>query len=135
MRVVRMARPAMNRGNRIQRAGFMSRRQECEHPSPRKESVGRRPARDGRLAASDGRRPIDASPQIVLRISDDVSYMHRAFNDFDQAVRSAEAFAAAGFAVAMVSATGRFLMGFRAKADRSRAESPTPPRPGTVQGI
>jgi hypothetical protein len=38
--------------------------------------------------------------------------MHRSFNDFTQAVRSAEAYAGAGFAVAMISATGRFLMGF-----------------------
>ena len=38
--------------------------------------------------------------------------MHRAFSDFAQAVRSAEAYAGAGFMVAMISATGRFLMGF-----------------------
>ena len=53
-----------------------------------------------------------ASPTILLRISDGSVHMHRAFNDFSQAVRSAEAFAGAGFAVAMISATGRFLMGF-----------------------
>ena len=38
--------------------------------------------------------------------------MHRTFSDFSQAVRAAEAYAGAGFAVAMISATGRFLMGF-----------------------
>ena len=52
------------------------------------------------------------SPTIVLRISDGGEYMHRAFNDFHQATRSAEAFAGAGFAVAMVSATGQFLQRF-----------------------
>ena len=41
--------------------------------------------------------------------------MHRSFNDFPQAERSAQAFAGAGFAVAMMSATGRFLMGFDPK--------------------
>jgi hypothetical protein len=38
--------------------------------------------------------------------------MHRSFNDFSQAHRSAEAYAGAGFSVAMISATGRFLMAF-----------------------
>jgi hypothetical protein len=38
--------------------------------------------------------------------------MHRAFSDFTQAMSAAEAYAGAGFVVAMVSATGRFLMGF-----------------------
>jgi hypothetical protein len=38
--------------------------------------------------------------------------MHRSFNDFSQASRSAEAYAGAGFNVSMISATGRFLMGF-----------------------
>ena len=58
------------------------------------------------------RRPISASPTILLRISDGTSHMHRSFNDFNQAVRSAEAYAGAGFTVAMISATGRYLMGF-----------------------
>ncbi|MBV8075933.1 MAG: hypothetical protein JO284_06040 [Planctomycetaceae bacterium] len=58
------------------------------------------------------RRPISASPTILLRISDGMSHMHRSFNDFSQAVRSAEAYAGAGFTVAMISATGRYLMGF-----------------------
>jgi hypothetical protein len=58
------------------------------------------------------RRPISASPTILLRISDGTSHMHRSFNDFSQAVRSAEAYAGAGFTVAMISATGRYLMGF-----------------------
>ena len=56
-----------------------------------------------------------ASPTILLRISDGSVHMHRSFNDFAQAVRSAEAFAGAGFTVAMMAATGRFLMGFEPK--------------------
>jgi phosphoserine phosphatase len=56
-----------------------------------------------------------SSPTIVLRISDGSAHMHRSFNDFPQAVRSAEAFAKAGFSVAMISATGRFLMEFDAR--------------------
>ncbi len=52
------------------------------------------------------------SPTILLRISDGTFHMHRAFSDFAQAQRSAEAFAGAGYAVAMMSATGRFLLGF-----------------------
>jgi hypothetical protein len=54
-----------------------------------------------------------ASPTVLLRISDGSHHMHRSFNDFSQALQSAEAFAGAGFKVAMISATGRFLMGFR----------------------
>jgi hypothetical protein len=38
--------------------------------------------------------------------------MHRSFNDFNQANQSAEAYAGAGFSVSMISATGRYLMGF-----------------------
>lgn len=52
------------------------------------------------------------SPTILLRVSDGSFHMHRAFNDFQQASRSAEAYAGAGFSVAMMSATGRFLMSF-----------------------
>jgi hypothetical protein len=52
------------------------------------------------------------SPTVVLRISDGSCQVCRAFSDFGQAVRSAEAYAGAGFMVAMISATGRFLMGF-----------------------
>ena len=52
------------------------------------------------------------SPTILLRISDGTFHMHRSFSDFGQAYRSAEAYAGAGFMVAMISATGRFLMGF-----------------------
>jgi len=59
--------------------------------------------------------PRSASPTILLRISDGSVHMHRSFNDFSQAVRSAEAFAGAGFSVAMMAATGRFLMGFEPK--------------------
>jgi hypothetical protein len=44
--------------------------------------------------------------------------MHRSFCDFSQAVRSAEAYAGAGFTVAMISATGRYLMGFEPRGQR-----------------
>jgi hypothetical protein len=53
-----------------------------------------------------------SSPTILLRITDGTFHMHRAFNDFAPALRSAEAYAGAGFSVAMISATGRFLMAF-----------------------
>ena len=52
------------------------------------------------------------SPTILLRVSDGTYHTHRSFSDFSQATRSAEAYARAGFNVAMISATGRFLMGF-----------------------
>ena len=58
------------------------------------------------------------SPTILLRISDETFHMHRSFNDFAQASRSAEAYAGAGFSVAMISATGRFLMAFEARRHR-----------------
>ncbi len=58
------------------------------------------------------------SPTILLRISDESFHMHRSFNDFAQANRSAEAYAGAGFSVAMISATGRFLMAFEARQHR-----------------
>jgi hypothetical protein len=61
------------------------------------------------------------SPTILLRISDGAFHMHRSFNDFGQAHRSAEAYAGAGFSVAMISATGRFLMAFDARARRAPA--------------
>ncbi len=64
------------------------------------------------------RRPISASPTILLRVSDDTFHMHCSFNDFSQAVRSAEAYAGAGFTVAMISATGRYLMGFDPRVRR-----------------
>ncbi len=64
------------------------------------------------------RRPISASPTILLRISDGTFHMHRTFSDFSQAVRSAEAYAGAGFSVSMISATGRFLMGFDPRKQR-----------------
>ncbi len=63
-------------------------------------------------------RSRSVSPMILLRISDGTSHMHRSFNDFTQAVRSAEAYAGAGFAVSMISATGRFLMGFEPRGAR-----------------
>jgi hypothetical protein len=52
------------------------------------------------------------SPTVLLRISDGTVSIHRSFSDFSQATRSAEAYAGAGYAVAMISATGRFLMNF-----------------------
>jgi hypothetical protein len=58
------------------------------------------------------------SPTILLRISDETFHMHRSFNDFAQANQSAEAYAGAGFSVAMISATGRFLMAFEARRHR-----------------
>lgn len=57
-------------------------------------------------------KPQSVSPTIVLRISDGTSHMHRSFSDFNQACHSAEAYAGAGFSVAMISATGRFLMSY-----------------------
>jgi len=65
------------------------------------------------IAMSNGSR--SESPTILLRISDGSFHMHRSFSDFSQAHRSAEAFAGAGYAVAMISATGRFLLGFDAR--------------------
>lgn len=50
------------------------------------------------------------SPMVLLRVSDGTFHMHRSFSDFSQATRSAEAYAGAGFHVAMISATGRFLL-------------------------
>ena len=58
------------------------------------------------------------SPTILLRITDGSFHMHRSFSDFTQAVRSAEAYASAGFTVAMISATGRYLMGFEPRDQR-----------------
>jgi len=57
------------------------------------------------------------SPTLLLRISDGSYHMHRSFNHFDQALHSAQAFAGAGFSVAMISATGQFLMSFEAKKE------------------
>jgi hypothetical protein len=57
-------------------------------------------------------------PTVLLRISDGTSHAHRAFSDFGQAVRSAEAYAGAGYCVAMMSATGRFLMDFEPRDRR-----------------
>jgi hypothetical protein len=62
-----------------------------------------------------------SSPTILLRITDGTFHMHRAFNNFGQAVRSAEAYASAGYTVAMISATGRFLMSFQPRGQRSPA--------------
>ena len=52
------------------------------------------------------------SPTVLLRVSDGTFHMHRSFSDFFQATRHAEAYAGAGFSVAMISATGRYLMAF-----------------------
>lgn len=65
---------------------------------------------------SERRRSV--SPMILLRISDGTFHMHRSFNDFGQAVQSAEAYVGAGFSVSMISATGRFLMGFEPRGER-----------------
>jgi hypothetical protein len=54
----------------------------------------------------------------MLRISDGTFHMHRSFSDFSQACRSAEAYAGAGFSVSMISATGRYLMGFEPRGQR-----------------
>ncbi|HEV3163868.1 MAG TPA: hypothetical protein VGZ22_07495 [Isosphaeraceae bacterium] len=62
--------------------------------------------------------PRSTSPTILLRICDGGYHMHRSFNDFSQAVKSAEAFAGAGYEVAMVSATGQFLMRFEPRVHR-----------------
>jgi hypothetical protein len=62
----------------------------------------------GRMATSSH----SDSPLILLRVSDGAFHTHRSFNDFFQATQSAEAYAGAGFSVAMISATGRYLMGF-----------------------
>jgi hypothetical protein len=67
-------------------------------------------------------------PLVLLRISDGISQMHRTFDDFAHAYRSAEAFAGAGYAVAMISATGQFLMGFPPRDDGLPAARP--PRGG-----
>ncbi len=58
------------------------------------------------------------SPTVLLRISDGTFHMHRSFSDFGQAIRSAEAYAGAGYSVAMISATGRFLMSFEPRRQR-----------------
>ena len=58
------------------------------------------------------------SPTVLLRVSDGTFHMHRSFSDFERAIHSAEAYAGAGFNVAMISATGRFLMGFDPRRQR-----------------
>jgi len=61
----------------------------------------------------NGRRQGSGSPTVLLRITDGDTVMRRAFSDFAQAVDAAEAYAGAGCWVAMISATGRFLMTFQ----------------------
>ena len=63
-------------------------------------------------------RSQSTSPTILLRISDGHFHMHRSFSDFSQAYRSAEAYASAGFRVSMISATGRYLLGFEPRGRR-----------------
>jgi hypothetical protein len=58
------------------------------------------------------------SPTVLLRISDGSYQMHRAYSDFSQALCAAEAYAGVGFMVAMISATGRFLMRFQPRWQR-----------------
>lgn len=60
-----------------------------------------------------------ASPTVMLRITDGAIHTHRAFNSFGPAVRSAEAYAGAGFSVTMISATGRFLMAFQPRGRKA----------------
>ena len=62
--------------------------------------------------------PHSESPLVLLRVSDGTFHMHRSFSDFERAIRSAEAYAGAGFHVALISATGRFLMGFDPRSQR-----------------
>jgi hypothetical protein len=64
------------------------------------------------------RKSHSESPTILLRVSDGTFHTHRSFNDFGQALQSAEAYAGAGFNVAMISATGRYLMGFDPRYQR-----------------
>jgi hypothetical protein len=64
----------------------------------------------GRLSMA--RMSQSSSPTVLLRINDGSYQIKRTFSDFGQAVRAAEAYAGAGFVVSMISATGRFLMGF-----------------------
>jgi hypothetical protein len=59
-----------------------------------------------------GARLSSLSPSIVLRISNGTLHTHRAFSDFGQAVKSAEAYAGAGYSVVIKSATGQFLFGY-----------------------
>ena len=66
------------------------------------------------------RLPHSASPLIMLRITDGSYHMHRAFNEYPQAVRSAEAYAGAGFTVSMISATGRFIMSYEPRGQRAQ---------------
>jgi hypothetical protein len=75
------------------------------------ESVSHRFASMMEKAKMRPRRHSD-SPTILLRVSDGTYHTHRSFNDFSQATQSAEAYAGAGFSVEMISATGRYLMGF-----------------------
>ena len=56
----------------------------------------------------------------MLRISDGSFHTHRAFNEYTQAVRSAEAYSGAGYFVAMISATGRFIMAYEPRGQRAR---------------
>jgi hypothetical protein len=64
-------------------------------------------------------RPTSTSPTVLLRINDGRFHTHRSFSDFAEALRSAEAYSRAGFAVAVFSATGRLLMGFERAGRRA----------------
>ena len=64
-------------------------------------------------AMDSGKWHHSMSPTVLLRISDGPHQIHRAFSDYRHALRAAEAYAGAGFVVAMVSATGRSLMRFQ----------------------
>jgi hypothetical protein len=91
------------------RASHGARLEQTERDQHREQAY-----RKGRVtleaATLKGRR--SDSPTVLLRISDGYTEIRRAFSDFSQAVEAAEAYAGAGFWVAMISATGRFLMDF-----------------------
>ena len=76
--------------------------------------MGHQASIDGREAEGDRARRDrrSESPTVLLRISDGATEIRRTFSDFAQALEAAEAYAGAGFWVAMISATGRFLMDF-----------------------
>ena len=86
--------------------------------SPVGVSERRAPNRGESTPTLMSQRSRSVSPTIVLRISDGTFHMHRSFSDFSQAVVSAEAYAGAGYSVSMISATGRFLMGFESHGER-----------------
>ena len=96
----------------------------------RPRPAGERRAPHARGVTPMSERSRSVSPTILLRISDGTFHMHRSFNDFSRPIRSAEAFAGAGFSVSMISATGRFLMGFEPEDAAGRGLTPGSIRAG-----